>query len=104
MPSRYRGRFRPRMLIDDGSDQRAAELIGQRVSTSGHHRGSDRRPASDLVETICSFLNLRTADPSISEKIFGPENTAILCAIPARRTRRHSFTHILIERLACLPK
>jgi hypothetical protein len=36
------------------------------------------------------FLNLRTADPSIVQKIFGPENTPIFYAIPARRTRTHS--------------
>jgi hypothetical protein len=36
------------------------------------------------------FLNLRTADPSISEKIFGPESTAIFYAIPALHTLTHS--------------
>jgi hypothetical protein len=77
------------MLIDDDSDQGAARLIGQRVSISGHHKRSDRRPASDLVQTICSFLNLRAADPSIGEETFGPENIAIFFAIPARRTWKH---------------
>jgi hypothetical protein len=45
------------------------------------------------------FLNLRTADPSISEKIFDPENTTIFYAIPALRTRTHSVVRQGCDRI-----
>jgi hypothetical protein len=45
------------------------------------------------------FLNLGTADPSIVKKIFGPENTAILYAIPALRTRTHSVVRQRCDRI-----
>jgi hypothetical protein len=45
------------------------------------------------------FLNLRTADPSIGEKMFGPENTAIFYAIPALRTRTHSVVRQGCDRI-----
>ena len=45
------------------------------------------------------FLNLWTAYPSISEKIFGPENAAILYAKPALRTRTHSVVRQGCDRI-----